>query len=261
MSYSTTDVSVNGVQVHIRKSGAGRPILFLHGAGGVLEWLPFFDKLAGMGELWVPDHPGFGNSDDPDSIKSVPDLAMFYLDFLDQLAPSEGFDVVAPSLGGWIAAEIAIRNSSKIRSLSLIAPAGLRLKGVPMGDVFLWNAEERAKYHFHDEALQQKMLNAQPSSEVLDQMIKNRYSFAKHAWHPRLFNPDLEKWLHRVKMPTQIIWGQNDMIIPAAYADLWKTKVNAAEVTIIPECGHLPVAEKSDVVASQIQKFLNRGAA
>ena len=81
---------VSGVKVHLRQGGQGRPLLFLHGAGGVTGWNPFFEQLAQGSQVWAPDHPGFGRSDDPDWIKHMPDLAMFYLDFLDQLAPAEG---------------------------------------------------------------------------------------------------------------------------------------------------------------------------
>jgi pimeloyl-ACP methyl ester carboxylesterase len=105
---------VSGVKVHLRQGGQGRPILFLHGAGGVMGWTPFFQQLATGAQVWAPDHPGFGQSDDPAWIKHMPDLAMFYLDFLDQLAPEQGFDVVGHSSGGWLAAEIAVRHGVEV---------------------------------------------------------------------------------------------------------------------------------------------------
>jgi pimeloyl-ACP methyl ester carboxylesterase len=260
MSHSTDKVRVRDTQINLRKSGQGNPILFLHAAGGVLDWMPFFDKLAGLGELWVPDHPGWGTSDNPAWIKNIPDLAMYYLDFLDAHAPAQGFDVVAHSLGGWIAAEIAVRNSSKIRSLTLIAPAGIRVKGVPVGDNFIWNNQEIAQNYYFDKALQERSLTVERTEEQTEQMVKNKYSFAKHAWHPRLFNPDLEKWLHRVKVPTQIIWGREDRLIPAAYAEAWQAGIPGSQVTVIPECGHLPTVEKSDQVVSQIARFIGAAA-
>lgn len=260
MSFSTDRVPVRDTHINLRKSGKGNPILFLHGGGGVLEWLPFFDRLAAVGELWVPDHPGFGTSDNPKWIRNIPDLAMYYLDFFDTVAPAGGFDIVGHSLGGWIAAEIAIRNASKIRSLTLISPAGIRVKGVPMGDNFIWTNEEIAKNYYFDQGLQERRLAAERTEEQVEQMVKNKYAFAKHAWHPRLFNPDLEKWLHRIKVPTQIIWGREDRLIPAAYAEAWRTSIPGSQVTVIPECGHLPTVEKADEVASQIAKFIGAAA-
>ena len=176
---------VSGVKVHLRQGGQGRPLLFLHGAGGVMGWTPFFQQLATGAQVWAPDHPGFGQSDDPGWIKHMPDLAMFYLDFLDQLAPEQGFDVVGHSIGGWLAAEIAVRNSRHVRSLTLMCSAGLRVPGTPMGDIFIWNDEESARHLVFDPAMRAARLAAQPSEEEADVLVRNKFSFAKLAWHPR----------------------------------------------------------------------------
>ena len=95
-----------GVSVRVQRSGTGAPILFLHGAGGWPAWLPFFDRLSQHYALSVPEHPCFGASDDPPWLRSVADLAMHYLDFLDQVYSSP-VHVIGHSLGGWTAAEAA----------------------------------------------------------------------------------------------------------------------------------------------------------
>lgn len=257
MQCSMEKVQIRDLHINLRKAGKGRPILFLHGAGGVFEWSPFFQRLAQSGELWVPDHPGFGRSDDPAFIRNMSDLAMYYLDFMDQFGRSEGFDVVGHSIGGWLASEVAIRNTSRIRSLTLIAPAGLRVKGIPMGDVFIWNDVESAERLVHDTTMRQRKLAAETDDETTQIMIRNRYAFAKHAWHPRLFNPDLEKWLHRIDVPTQIIWGREDGLIPASYAAAWQARIAPRHITIIPECGHSPMNEKGEETADVIAAFLH----
>ena len=89
----------------------------------------------------MPEHPGFGTSDNPPWMRNIGDLAMYYLDFLDGLGPHK-VHLVGQSLGGWAAAEVAVRNCSRIASLSLLAPAGIRVKGMPCGDNFIWDAEE-----------------------------------------------------------------------------------------------------------------------
>jgi pimeloyl-ACP methyl ester carboxylesterase len=125
-----TELKVQDVAIKLHRAGRGPSVLFLHGAGGVPQWLPFFDVLAERYELLVPEHPGFGGSDDPPWIHSMPDLAMFYLDLVEE-AGLDRIHLIGNSLGGWLAAEILIRDRSRFRSLVQLAPAGIRVKGVP----------------------------------------------------------------------------------------------------------------------------------
>jgi pimeloyl-ACP methyl ester carboxylesterase len=252
-------LKVRGVNINLARAGSGRPVLFLHGAGGVAGWPPFFESLSRRYQLLVPDHPGFGHSDDPPWIRNVPDAAMFYLDFIDALQIDQ-IHLVGHSLGGWIAAELAVRDCARLASLTLIAPAGIRVKGVPSGDSFIWSPEEAAHNLFADPALARRMLDAPVSDEEADIMLKNRYAAAKYGWQPRWFNPDLEKWLHRIKVPTHLVWGAADQLMPVAYCDLWRERVAGARVTLLDNCGHLPHIEKSEVVATRIESFWNEVA-
>ena len=163
----------------------------------------------------VPEHPGFGASDDPPLIRSVSDMAMFYLDFLEALELRD-LHIVGHSLGGWIAAEILIRDRSRAKSLTLISSAGIRVEGVPSGDLFIWNREELLRNVFYNQAYADIALSLQPTEQQLDTMLKNRFTATKLGWQPRWFNPDLEKWLHRIKLPSLIIWGDEDKVMPAA---------------------------------------------
>src|SRR5580704_4894681 len=100
MPAQLTELTVRGVAIKLYRSGRGPTVLFLHGAGGVPQWLPFFEALAERYELLVPEHPGFGGSDDPPWIHSMPDLAMFYLDLLEETG-LDRIHVIGNSLGGW----------------------------------------------------------------------------------------------------------------------------------------------------------------
>ena len=247
-----------GVAVRARRAGTGRPVLFLHGAGGWPAWLPFFDRLSQRYTLTVPEHPGFGASEDPKWIRNVPDLAMYYLDVLEA-SFSTPVHVIGHSLGGWTTAEIAVRNTQRIASLTLVAPAGIRVKGVPPGDTFIWSPEEAARNRFFDQRLVEAALNAPPpTDEELDIQLQTRLAAVKFGWEPRWFNPDLEKWLHRIKVPTHLVWGRQDKVIPSAYSPLWLERVADAELTMIEECGHSPHIEKLDDVAMKVLAFLDR---
>jgi pimeloyl-ACP methyl ester carboxylesterase len=246
---------VGSVTVRMLRGGEGEPLLFLHGAGGWPGWIPLFDKLAARHDVLVPEHPGFGTLENAGAIRDVADMAMYYLDFLDGL-DAGGVHLVGNSLGGWIAAEVAVRNCSRLQTLALISPAGVRVKGVPMGDNFIWSPEEAARNLFHDQSFAERVLALTPSEEEADRMLANRFMAARLGWQPRWFNPALARWLHRIKVPTLVLWGENDKLLPRAYAKPWQEHVPGVRVEIIPECGHVAHIEKADVVADKILGFL-----
>ena len=255
-----TSHTVRNVKVRLFTAGNGPPLLFLHGAGGIERWLPFFDLLASHHTVMVPEHPGFGGSDNPHFIRNVADVAMYYLDFLDDLAVSSGGEkihLVGHSLGGWIAAELATRNCAHLKSLALLAPAGIRVKGFLSGDNFIWSPEEAARNLVYDQAYAELAIAAAAaaSEAEADRALVNRYAAARLAWEPRWFNPALERWLHRIKAPALVLWGAGDRLLPARYADVWRAEVPGAKVEIIPACGHLMHVEKAEEVAKRVLAF------
>jgi pimeloyl-ACP methyl ester carboxylesterase len=191
MPAQLTELKIGDVAIRLHRAGSGPKLLFLHGAGGVPQWLPFFDALADHYEVLVPEHPGFGGSDDPPWIQSMSDLAMFYLDLIEQ-AGLDRIHLIGNSLGGWLSAEILIRDRSRFRSLTLLAPAGIRVKGIPCGDNFIWGPEEAVRNLYHDQIFADRILALTPSEAQMDLMLKNRFTIAKLGWQPRWFNPDLE---------------------------------------------------------------------
>ena len=117
MPAQVVELKVRNVLIRLHRAGRGPTVLFLHGAGGVPQWLPFFDALAQRYELLVPEHPGFGGSADPPWIRSMADLAMFYLDLVEE-AGLDRVHLIGNSLGGWLAAEILILTARGLRAWS-----------------------------------------------------------------------------------------------------------------------------------------------
>jgi pimeloyl-ACP methyl ester carboxylesterase len=255
MPAELSTLAIRGVGVRLRRAGHGPKILFLHGAGGVPQWLPFFDALAERYEVWVPEHPGFGGSDDPPWLRSIADLALFYLDLVEE-AGLDRIHLIGNSLGGWLAAEMLIRDRARFRSLVQLAPAGIRVKGVPCGDNFIWGPEEAVRNLYHDQAFADRVLALMPDAAQLDVMLRNRFTVAKLGWQPRWFDPDLEKWLHRVKLPALVVWGDDDKIMPPAYAALWQERLPQARLVMVEGCGHLPHVERAVLVAREVCAFL-----
>ncbi len=252
-------VDVRGAKLHLRRSGKGEPVLFLHGPQGFGGLEPAYDALARNFDVLAPDHPGFGRSDAFEWIDDVPDLGFFYLDLLAALELRR-VHVVGHSLGGWAALEMAVRSTERIASLTLASPAGIRLPGVPRADMFICNPEELAKLLFAGDGWKAWHAQLQATPEQQEAFDRSRFQAAKFCWQPRLFNPKLEKWLHRIDRPVQLVWGADDKVIPPAYGTRLKDLIRGAGLAIVPRAGHLMPVEQPQDFAAEAQRFL-RGIA
>jgi pimeloyl-ACP methyl ester carboxylesterase len=248
-------LTLRGCSIRLMRGGAGPPLLFLHGASGAGAWLPVMQALAQDFDVIVPEHPGFGDSDTPDWLDTIHDLAYFYLDFLDEL-DLKNVHLVGVSLGGWLAAEIAIRNTSRLASLTLASAAGLYVKGVEQVDPFLLTDEQRIRAFFHDQARADEMIAHTLKPELEDVAMKNRIATAKLSWQPRGYDPHLEKWLHRIDVPTLLLWGAEDRLFPQQHAAAYRDGIPGARAVIIPDCGHVAHLEKAGVFAAEVQGFV-----
>jgi pimeloyl-ACP methyl ester carboxylesterase len=199
----------------------------------------------------VPEHPGYGKSDEPEWLENIHDMAYFYLDFLAHLE-LKNTTVVGSSMGGWIALEMAVRDTSRIKSLVLVSPAGIAAPGVQPADIFLMPPEQVVRNLFVDPKLAEARL-AQP--EDMDVSLKNRHTTARLAWEPRLHDPHLAKWLHRIDVPVKIIWGEEDRILPVGFVDAYRKLMPRADVTVIQNAGHLPHIEKAEEFCELVRRF------
>jgi pimeloyl-ACP methyl ester carboxylesterase len=257
MPGTETKHKVRDVNVRMLRGGSGPPVLFLHGANGLPQWLPFFEQIAARCDLRVPEHPGYGTSDNPAWLRDIGDLAMYYLDFLDGLDEPK-VHIVGQSLGGWAAAEMAVRNCTHIASLTLLDPAGIRVKGLLSGDNFIWGPDEAVRNLYYDQSLADKMLAMPVTDEQADIALGNRFTTTKLGWQPRWYNPSLERWLHRITVPTLVVWGENDKLFPKEYAARWGERIPGCKVEIVPQCGHVPAIEKPDITAKKVLDLIGR---
>jgi pimeloyl-ACP methyl ester carboxylesterase len=253
-SGSSESITINGCPVHIRRGGEGPPLLYLHGSGGITGWLPFMATLARRYSVIVPDHPGFGRSGRPDWLDEISDLAYFYLDFIQAL-DLDHVHLVGHSLGGWIAAELAVRNTHRLKTLTLAAAAGIHVNGLPKGDLFLWQPEERIRNLYVDQRLAEKHLAEQISDQDIDIQLNNELTAADLGWNPRFHNPHLRKWLHRIDVPTLIVWGDDDKVFPLGYGEEYRSLIPNSRLKVLPSCGHLPQIEKAAEFVDTFDSF------
>jgi pimeloyl-ACP methyl ester carboxylesterase len=258
MSFRQSFIEVDGCRTHLRRGGSAEPLLFLHGASGAPAILPFMERLAQRFEVLVPEHPGYGLSGEPEWLDNIHDVAYFYLDFLKSLNLDKTI-LIGNSLGGWIAMEMAVRDTSRIKALVLVSPAGLSAPGVQPADTFLMSPEDQARHLFHDPRLAEARLAEPATPEALDIALKNRHTTARLAWAPRFHDPHLPKWLHRIDVPVQIIWGEQDRILPLAFLETFKKLLPRAEIAVIRNAGHLPHVEKPQEFCDLVTGFVQSG--
>jgi pimeloyl-ACP methyl ester carboxylesterase len=253
--HSTATMAIRDCRIRLMRGGAGSPLLFLHGAGGAGTWLPFMSRLAAKFDVIVPEHPGFGESDTPAWLDNVADLANFYLEFLDEL-DLDGVHLVGQSLGGWVAAELAVRNTARLASLTLVAAAGIHVDGVEQVDTFLSSDEQRIRDLYYDQKLAEEAIARAARPELEDAALKNRTTTARLVWQPRSHDPHLRKWLHRINLATLLIWGANDRLFPQEYAFVYQQLIPGSKAVVLPECGHLPQVEKAEALVAEIEGFI-----
>jgi pimeloyl-ACP methyl ester carboxylesterase len=254
-SSSTVSVRACNVDLRLQRGGKGAPLLFLPDAHIGAAWSPFYDKLAERFEVILPEHPGYGGGDAPPWLDRVADLANFYLDALTQLDLGR-VHLAGAALGGWIAAELATRNTARLASLTLIDAWGLRVDGTAGIDPFVTGDEQALRDLFHDPKSADASIARILAPEGEDALLKGKMVTAKLAWQPRLHDPHLGKWLHRIDVPTLLVWGKEDRLLPQAYAVAWQKAIPNARLVTVAGAGHLPHIEKPGEAAGAISDFI-----
>jgi pimeloyl-ACP methyl ester carboxylesterase len=240
-------LDVNGVETGVLLAGAGEPLVFFHG-GGVLEGFECLLPLAERFSLIAPYHPGFGSSGDDPAVEGVGDLVRHYLELFDALGV-ETMALVGHSLGGWLAAWFAIDHPRRIRRLVLASPAGLSVPGHPAPNVPALEPGEIYRLLTADESV-----FAGRIPEPLDEPFlaaRSREGQAIGRLRPTgPEDPKLARWLHRLQMPTLLMWGEEDKVVPAAYLSAWEALLPNAKLSVYPGRGHLLFWEDPQPVAA-----------
>jgi pimeloyl-ACP methyl ester carboxylesterase len=249
-------ISVNGAKLELIDRGHGRPIMFLHPHIGIEPSAPVLALLADSARLIVPSHPGFGNSELPPGLTTVDDLAYFYLDAMDELDLEQAL-VVGISFGAWIAAAIAVKSTARMSRLVLANPVGIKVgdrESRDILDVFAMTEKEFLEKAFADSGPAQRDYRAM-SEDELRIVARNRESAARFAWSPYMHDPKLKQRLHRIRIPTLVLWGTADKLIDESYGRAFCAAIPGAKFEPIEGAGHFPHLERPKPFAAQALAF------
>jgi pimeloyl-ACP methyl ester carboxylesterase len=249
-----------GAEVEIFRGGTGPAVVLLHGSYGWWGWEPVHEQLAQRYTVIAPSHPGFGGSARNPRIDTIDDLAYFYLDLVEELglAPAR---IVGFGMGGWIAAEMAVRCPRAIDRLVLVGSVGVKVSDREtrdIGDPWILIGDEQQPMFWHDPSAHRVPL-PQPGmpEEMLERMLRNGESAMLYGWKPYMHNPKLLQRLHRITAPTLVVWGDDDRIVSTGYGKAFAAAIPNARFTTIPDAGHYPHREQLDAFARPVMEFLS----
>jgi pimeloyl-ACP methyl ester carboxylesterase len=252
---------IAGVRLELIRRGQGRPLLFLHPAIGLKPTDPVLDELAKNFSVLAPSHPGFGKSELPRHITTVDDLAYFYLDLLEALDLRD-VTLAGVSFGGWIAAAIAIKSTERIARLVLADAVGIKVgdrEHRDIVDIFTTRQSEIDDLAYHDPAVG-AVDHTKISDEDAATLFRNREAAALFAWSPYMYDPKLASRLHRMRIPTLVLWGASDRIAPPEYGRAYSRLIRGSQFELIDEAGHYPHLERPQAFARRIADFAARPA-
>jgi pimeloyl-ACP methyl ester carboxylesterase len=252
----TTNI-VNGfyaddLEVTVDRQGEGRPVLLLHGGGGPPSMGPLPSALSENFEVIAPVHPGFAGTPRPEWHNAIDDIALSYLQLLEQRNLHDVL-VVGSSIGGWIASEMAVREHERISGTVLLNAVGINVDGIDLADFFSLTPQELITYSFHDPGAAPDP--TQLPQEARDIQAANAATLAVYAREPYMHDPKLRRRLGVVPTPVAAIWGESDQIAPEPYGRAYAASFPNGRFELIREAGHLPHLEQPAQVLEAIYRF------
>jgi pimeloyl-ACP methyl ester carboxylesterase len=252
-----TIFTIGDAELEVVRYGSGPPLLLLESEDQLERDLPLAQQLASQFEVFIPSPPGFGKSSRPDWITSPDDISYLYNDLLS-LLDLRDVCVVGFSLGGWLAAEMATKNSSRLSKLVLVDAYGVKHGGPyerDIADIWTLDSPEVSRRMWANPE-KGKRDYASMADEKLEIIARNRESLARFCWAPYMHNPKLKKRLHSIDIPTELIWGAQDGIVDTAYGKCYANAITCAGIAVIENAGHFPHVEQPEEFMRVLRKAL-----
>lgn len=248
-AFAQHDIKLAGGALHYWVGGQGRPILYLHGAGGP-NISPALESLAANFRIFVPTLPGFDDRPAFPGVGSMQDLACVAAEFATQLI-GEQFDVIGHSFGGWLAAWFTVLYPERVGQLILETAAGFRQEGA--GGIHGVSPEELLRRGYAHPELAPRQRS--PEMQAQNRELVQEY----HG--PVAMDRELVGRLGEIQCLTLLIQGTEDGLIPAESGRLLKKHIPRSYLTYIFDAAHGIEFDQPKRFAGLAKEFLERGEA
>lgn len=249
-------ISCGDAELDVYRGGQGPALYFMHGGGGVHPGAPVFNLLARHFSVTAPVSPGFGGSTLPAWMDSVDDMVHVHLELMDRLDLRD-VTLVGTSLGGWMSADLATKNRTRISRIVLVSPVGIKVGSrdrLDIPDVFARSLADVDRLMFADP----ERFGFTPegkSDDELRTIARNRETMALVSWEPYMHNPKLKRRLHVIDRPTLILRGEKDGLVSQSYAEAYAGLIPGAKLEIIANAGHAPQVEQPEDFVARVRHF------
>ena len=258
MSVTRTVTLATGMSITLDEYGdtRGRAVLVLHGGAGPRTMAGFSAALSEHVHVITPTHPGFDGTPRPPRFDTIADIADAYLDLLDQLDLSDVM-VIGNSIGGWIASEMALRdNHQRLGALVLVNAVGIRARGTEQVlDTRTVAPADMSKLSFAKAEFRPDF--ASLSDEQRAGMVANLKVLAEYGGEQFTHDPKLRRRLHRITLPTLVVWGEQDGIAPTGYGRDYASAFANGHFAPIADAGHFPHIEQLGATLGAIGEFVD----
>ena len=260
MTIKTTEIDGNKIR-YFEEGTSKNTLLLLHGLGASAErWEDVIPLFAKKFKVIVPDLIGFGYSDKPTIDYTTDYFAEFMSKFVEKVGIKE-MSIIGSSLGGQIAAELIINQNADVKKLVLVSPSGMMKHSTPALNAYI----SAALYPNNESALSafQVMSGRKKIDEKIVSGFVERMQLpnAKMAFMSTLLGLSnskvITKKLQLITIPTLIIWGENDPVIPIQYAQSFISSINDCRFYKMTGCGHVPYVEKPTAFFQIVSDFLS----
>ena len=257
---------VGTLELRAVRAGHGPAVVLLHGYGeSLITWRGVFDRLSGDATVMAIDLPGFGLSSKPARGYSTDAMARVVLGALDA-ASLDSVTLVGHSMGGAIAAAAALLAPGRVRRLVLVDPAGV---APPLGlaaardttatviraSVAEYEVQRTRFTSAHDPAWLAEDPQAAAYLPATDSAYRTALTSVLREFDFAFLTPERAAAL---RMPTLVIWGEFDPVLPVAQGHSLVAALPNATLTVIPRCWHRPQIERPAETAEAIAAFLTR---